>query len=62
MPPRLALLTKLDGIVLHPVVGSLLLAAVLFLMFQAVFSWAETPMDLIDAGVGSDRRSGSAAH
>ena len=30
---------------LHPVAGPLLLAAVLFLMFQAVFSWAEVPMD-----------------
>jgi ferrous iron transport protein B len=53
VPARLELLTKLDSIVLHPVVGFVLLLAVLFLMFQAVFSWAETPMDLIEATVGS---------
>ena len=37
----------IDRVVLHPVVGPLLLAAVLFLVFQAVFSWAAAPMDLI---------------
>jgi ferrous iron transport protein B len=51
VPARLALLTKLDAIVLHPIGGPLLLAVVLFLMFQAVFSWAAWPMDAIEAGV-----------
>jgi ferrous iron transport protein B len=51
VPARLALLTKLDSVVLHPIGGPLLLAVVLFLMFQAVFSWAEFPMDAIGAGV-----------
>ncbi len=37
----------IDRVVLHPVVGPLLLAVVLFVMFQAVFSWAHTPMDII---------------
>ena len=31
--------------------GRLILAALLFFVFQAVFSWAAVPMDLIDAGV-----------
>jgi ferrous iron transport protein B len=35
--------------VLHPVWGMLILAVMLFLMFQAVFSWAEVPMNLIQA-------------
>jgi ferrous iron transport protein B len=48
VPARLALLSRLDAVVLHPVGGPLLLAAVLFLMFQAVFSWAEWPMTLIE--------------
>jgi len=39
-----------DSIALHPVLGPILLAALMFLMFQAVFSWAQAPMDLIDAG------------
>ena len=42
---------RLDGVALHPLLGPLLLAAILFLMFQAVFSWAETPMDAIDAAI-----------
>ena len=41
---------RIDKIVLHPVLGLLVLLAVLFLMFQAVFSWAQTPMDLIKDG------------
>ena len=44
---------RIDRVVLHPVLGPLLLAAVLFLMFQAVFAWATLPMDLIEAGTGA---------
>jgi ferrous iron transport protein B len=41
----------IDRVVLHPVWGMLILAATLFLMFQAVFSWASVPMDAIKASV-----------
>lgn len=41
---------RIDRIVLHPLWGMLVLAATLFLMFQAVFSWANVPMDAIKAG------------
>ena len=44
---------KLDAVVLHPVAGPLILAAILFLVFQAVFAWAQVPMDAIKAGVGA---------
>jgi len=44
---------KIDHIVMHPVAGPIILAALMFLIFQAVFSWAGTPMDLIEAGVGA---------
>ncbi|MCS4511781.1 ferrous iron transport protein B [Xylophilus ampelinus] len=37
----------IDRVVLHPLWGTLLLAVLLFLMFQAVFSWAEVPMEAI---------------
>jgi ferrous iron transport protein B len=53
VPPRLAFFTKLDEIVLHPVVGFALLLVVLFLMFQAVFSWATVPADLINDGIAA---------
>jgi ferrous iron transport protein B len=42
---------RIDAVVLHPVVGPLLLAVILFLVFQAVFAWAQFPMDAIKAGV-----------
>jgi ferrous iron transport protein B len=53
VPARLVALRRLDALVLHPVAGPLLLATVLFLMFQAVFSWAKAPQNLINAGVQS---------
>jgi ferrous iron transport protein B len=40
---------RIDRVVLHPAVGPLLLAALLFLMFQAVFAWAEVPMGWIES-------------
>jgi ferrous iron transport protein B len=37
-----------DGIALHPVAGPILLAALLFVMFQAVFAWSEAPIAWIE--------------
>jgi ferrous iron transport protein B len=51
VPARLRMLSRLDAVVLNPVAGPALLAVVLFLMFQAVFSWAKAPQNLINAGV-----------
>ena len=42
---------RIDAAVMHPVAGLLLLSTVLFLIFQAVFAWANLPMDLIKDGV-----------
>jgi len=42
---------QIDQVVLHPVVGPILLAALMFLVFQAVFSWAALPMEMIKGGV-----------
>jgi ferrous iron transport protein B len=53
VPPRVALLTHLDSVVLNPIAGPILLAIVLFLMFQAVFSWARAPMDFISAQIAA---------
>jgi ferrous iron transport protein B len=41
----------IDRVALHPVAGMVLLLAVLFLVFQAVFSWAQWPMEAIKSGV-----------
>jgi ferrous iron transport protein B len=45
------LTTKIDKIILHPVYGSVILMSVLFLIFQAVFSWAKVPQEWISQGV-----------
>jgi ferrous iron transport protein B len=41
----------LDNVLLHPAAGLLILFAILFLMFQAVFTWAKLPMSLIDGAL-----------
>jgi ferrous iron transport protein B len=41
----------IDRVVLHPFWGYVILALTLFLMFQAVFSWAQWPMDAIKSTV-----------
>ncbi|AYG95536.1 ferrous iron transporter B [Brevundimonas naejangsanensis] len=41
---------KIDSVLLHPVAGLAILLAVLFVMFQAVFAWAEPAMQAIEAG------------
>jgi ferrous iron transport protein B len=41
---------RIDAVLLHPVAGIAILLAILFLMFQAVFTWATPVMDLIDGG------------
>jgi ferrous iron transport protein B len=50
--PRPTLWTdRIDRVVLHPVWGTLLLLLVLAVVFQAIFTWASVPMDLIEKGV-----------
>jgi ferrous iron transport protein B len=45
--------TRIDSVVLHPVAGLLILLTVLFVMFQAVFSWAQPAMDLLSSSFTS---------
>jgi ferrous iron transport protein B len=40
--------TKLDKILLHPVLGYVMFFMILLCIFQALFSWSAFPMDLID--------------
>jgi ferrous iron transport protein B len=44
---------SIDSIVLHKVAGPIILASLLFFIFQAVFAWAAWPMDAIDTGVSA---------
>jgi len=50
-PVRKRALQRLDALVMHPVAGPAILATLLFFVFQAVFSWAALPMEMVDSGV-----------
>jgi len=50
LPARPHTLTaKVDSVVLHPVAGLAILFLILFVMFQAVFTWAQPLMELISS-------------
>jgi ferrous iron transport protein B len=55
--PARATSRRIDQIVLHPVAGPIILAVLLFVMFQAVFAWATPFADAIDGGVTSFRNA-----
>lgn len=40
--------TKIDKVLTHPLWGYLIFIGIFFLIFQALFTWASYPMDLID--------------
>ncbi len=44
---------RLDRLLLHPLAGYPIFVGVLLLMFQAIFTWAQYPMDLIDGGIAA---------
>ena len=41
---------RIDAVVLHRVAGLIVLALILFVMFQAVFAWAKPLMELLQSG------------
>lgn len=47
------LTNRIDSVVLQPVAGLVILLAILFVMFQAVFSWAQPLMELLQDGFAS---------
>ncbi|WP_136163643.1 ferrous iron transporter B [Sphingomonas flavalba] len=42
---------RIDKVTLHPVLGPIILAVLMFVMFQAVFAWSETPIGWIEDGM-----------
>lgn len=44
---------RVDRVLLHPIVGSVVFAAVMVLLFQSIFTWVVPLTDLIDVGVSS---------
>jgi ferrous iron transport protein B len=54
MPRRTAAIDEtLDRWLLHPVLGLMVLAVVMLLIFQAVYAWATPMMDLIESGTAA---------
>ncbi|HEX4049146.1 MAG TPA: ferrous iron transporter B [Elusimicrobiota bacterium] len=58
LPPRVLLPTvsrsiRIDRVLLHPVAGPIILAATMFFLFQALFSWAKPLMDLLTAALAA---------
>lgn len=43
----------LDQVLIHPIWGYAVFGVILFVIFQALFSWASFPMDAIEQGIGS---------
>lgn len=44
---------KIDRVLTHKFFGLVILVGVLLLVFQAIFSWASLPMDLLEKGFGA---------
>ncbi|BAI95132.1 ferrous iron transport protein B [Sphingobium sp. TA15] len=51
--PSRRLTAAVDRAALHPVAGLVLLLALLFIMFQAVYAWSEAPIAMIEGFVAS---------
>lgn len=50
---RIGISEKIDRLLTHKFYGLLILTGILLLVFQAIFSWANLPMELLDLGFGT---------
>jgi len=50
--PKLRISSKIDKVLTHKFFGLVILVAVLLIVFQAIFSWATVPMDMLEQGFG----------
>lgn len=48
VPLMLQRTRRIDKVLMHPFFGYFIFLGILFVVFQAIFSWAELPMNLID--------------
>lgn len=49
-PAKNTFTNQLDKLMMHPVLGYVVFLGIMLLIFQAIFAWAEVPMDWIDEG------------
>lgn len=59
--PSRRLTAAVDRVVLHPVAGLIVLLALLFVMFQAVYAWSEAPIAMIEGWAAATSEAASAA-
>jgi len=59
--PSRRLTGAIDKVALHPVLGLIVLLGLLFVMFQAVFSWSEIPIAMIEGALSAFENAVSAA-
>lgn len=50
---KLSITQKIDKILVHPILGSLIFVVIMLSVFQAVFSFAQIPMDFIEMTMNS---------
>ena len=58
--PQRRVTERIDSLVTHRVAGPIILVGIMLFVFQAIFSWASVPMDLIDklfTGLGNSVRA-----
>lgn len=51
---------RIDKFVLHPVLGLVILFGILFVMFQAVYTWSGPAMDFVETAIGLLQRGAAA--
>jgi ferrous iron transport protein B len=51
--PRVTISDRIDRVVGHPLIGSVLFLLLMAIVFQSVFTWATPLMDLIDGATGA---------
>ncbi len=49
---RAAFMNKVDLYLTHPISGTIVFALIMAAIFQAIFTWAQLPMEIIDSSIG----------
>jgi ferrous iron transport protein B len=52
-PPKPKISERIDRVLLHPVIGFAVFFGVMLLLFQALFSWSDPLIGLVETGVGA---------
>ncbi len=50
---KITLTDRIDGLVMHKILGPIIFFLLMLLVFQAIFTWSSAPMDWIEQGIGA---------